>query len=244
MDVLGIDIGGSGIKGAMVDLETGELTSERYRIPTPKGGEPEAMADVVAQIIEHFNYKGKVGCGIPTIVKNGICKEHGNLSKKWKGLDAEKLLKDRTGLDFHIINDADAAASAIMHYGIGKGRKGFVLTITVGTGLGSGAYFNGQLIPNFELGQIPYKSYSKIELYAASSIKDKEDLSYKQWAKRFNKFLKYVNLIASPNLIIIGGGISKKWDKFEKYLDCDVEIIPAELQNHAGIIGAAAEVNN
>lgn len=244
MDVLGIDIGGSGIKGALVDLNTGELTSERYRIPTPRGREPEAMAEAVKQIVDHFNYNGKVGCGIPTIVKNGICKEHGNLSKKWLGINAEELLNKHTGLDFHIINDADAAASAIMHYGVGKGKQGLVITITVGTGLGSGAYYNGQLIPNFELGQIPYKEYSKIELYAASSAKEREELSYKKWARRFNKFLKYVNLIVSPDLIIIGGGISKRWDKFEEYLDCDTEIIPAGLQNHAGIIGAAAEVNN
>ena len=244
MDILGIDIGGSGIKGALVNLETGELTSERYRIPTPNGREPEAMAVVVKQIIAHFNYKGKVGCGIPTIVKKGICKEHGNLSKKWLGINAEELFKKHTGLDFHIINDADAAASAIMHYGVGKGKKGFVLTITVGTGLGSGAFFNGVLIPNFELGQIPYKDYSKIELYASSAAKERDELSYKKWAKRFNKFLKYVNLIVAPELIIIGGGISKRWDKYEEFIDCDTKIIPAGLQNHAGIIGAAAEVNN
>ncbi len=244
MDILGIDIGGSGIKGALVDLETGELTTERYRIPTPEGGEPEAVADVVAQIVEHFNYNGKVGCGIPTIVKDGICKEHGNLSPKWKGLNAEELFQKRTGLNFHIINDADAAASAIMHYGVGKDRNGLVVTITVGTGLGSGTYYNGKLIPNFELGQIPYKKYEKFEHYAASSIKAQENLSFKQWAKRFNKFLKFINLIVSPNLIILGGGISKYWSKFEKHLESEVEIIPAELQNHAGIIGAAAEVNS
>lgn len=244
MEVLGIDIGGSGIKGALVNLETGELTTERFRIATPPNREPEEMALVVAQIVKHFNYSGKVGCGIPTIVKNGVCLAHGNLSEKWVGVNAEALFKKHTNLDFHIINDADAAASAIMHYGVGKGKQGFVLTITIGTGLGSGAYFNGQLLQNFELGQIPYKKYDKIELYASSAAKEEAGLSYKKWAGRFNKFLKLVNLIVSPDLIILGGGISKYWDKFEKYLECEVPVIGAELQNHAGIIGAAAEVNN
>lgn len=244
MEVLGIDIGGSGIKGALVNLETGELTTERFRIPTPESREPEAMAEVVHQICKHFNYTGRVGCGIPTIVKHGVCMAHGNLSEKWLGVNAEELFKKHTGLDFHIINDADAAASAIMHYGIGKGKMGLVLTITIGTGLGSGAYFNGQLIPNFELGQIPFKKYPKIELYASSAAKEKSKLTYKRWAKRFNKFLALVNLLVSPDLIILGGGISKYWDKFNSYLECEVPVLGAELQNHAGIIGAAAEVNN
>ncbi|MEH6514831.1 polyphosphate--glucose phosphotransferase [Maribacter arcticus] len=239
MTLLGIDVGGSGIKGALVDSETGEMISERFRIPTPNPRTPDAMADVIAEIVAHFDYKGKVGCGFPTILKNGVCKATGNLDPSWLGVNVEALLEKKTGLDFTVINDADAAGYATMNYGIGKGEKGLVVMITIGTGLGSGAFLDGRLIPNFELGQIPYKKYSKIELWAAGSAKDKEKLSYKKWGKRFNTFLEYVELIISPDLIILGGGASKDFDQFKSQIKIDTKVIAAELQNHAGIIGAA-----
>ena len=239
MTLLGIDVGGSGIKGALVNSETGEMISERFRIPTPIPRTPEAMSDVIAQIVTHFDYKGKVGCGFPTIIKNGICKATGNLDKSWLGVNVEELLEKKTGLDFTVINDADAAGYATMNYGAGKGEKGFVVMITIGTGLGSGAFLDGRLIPNFELGQIPYKKYSKIEKWAAGSAKDREGLSYKKWGKRFNKFLEYVELIVSPDLIILGGGASKDFKEFKSKIKIETRVIPAELQNHAGIIGAA-----
>jgi len=239
MTLLGIDVGGSGIKGALVNSETGEMISERFRIPTPIPRTPEAMSDVIAQIVAHFDYKGKVGCGFPTIIKNGICKATGNLDKSWLGVNVEELLEKKTGLDFTVINDADAAGYATMNYGTGKGEKGFVVMITIGTGLGSGAFLDGRLIPNFELGQIPYKKYSKIEKWAAGSAKDREGLSYKKWGKRFNKFLEYVELIVSPDLIILGGGASKDFKEFQIKIKIETRVIPAELQNHAGIIGAA-----
>ncbi|QXP53971.1 ROK family protein [Cellulophaga sp. HaHa_2_95] len=239
MTLLGIDIGGSGIKGALVNTVTGELLTERFRIETPKSGKPEEIAEVFAKIVKHFKYQGPIGCGFPTIIKNGVCKAHGNLSKKWLGVNAEELFSDFTGLPVTVINDADAAGYATMNYGIGKGEKGLVLMITIGTGLGSGAFFNGELLPNFELGQIPYKKHAKFEHYAAASIKEKEKLSYKKWGKRFNKFLEYIELIVSPDLIIIGGGTSKDFDEFKEYITIDTRVIPAELQNYAGIIGAA-----
>jgi len=240
MAVLGIDIGGSGIKGALVDLETGKLLTERHRISTPKGRTPKDMAKVVQKLITHFDYKGKVGCGFPTVIKNGVCKSHGNLDKSWLNLNVETLLEDKTGLDFTVINDADAAGYAAMSYGIGKGKKGLVIMITIGTGLGSGVFFNGELIPNFELGQFPYKKHKKIELWAAASAKEREELSYKKWGKRFNKFLKYVDLITAPDLILLGGGTSKDFDQFKEYITIDTPVIPAVLKNQAGIIGAAA----
>jgi len=239
MTLLGIDVGGSGIKGALVNSETGEMISERFRIPTPIPRTPEAMTDVIAQIVEHFDYKGKVGCGFPTIIKNGVCKATGNLDKSWLGVNVEKLLEKKTGLDFTVINDADAAGYATMNYGTGKGEKGFVVMITIGTGLGSGAFLDGRLIPNFELGQIPYRKFDKIEKWAAGSAKDREKLSYKKWGKRFNTFLEYVELIVSPDLIILGGGASKDFDEFKSKIKIDTKVIPAKLQNHAGIIGAA-----
>ena len=239
MTLLGIDVGGSGIKGALVNSETGEMISERFRIVTPIPRTPDAMADVIAQIVTHFDYKGKVGCGFPTIIKNGVCKATGNLHKSWLGVNVEELLEKKTGLDFTVINDADAAGYATMNYGIGKGEKGFVVMITIGTGLGSGAFLDGRLIPNFELGQIPYKKYSKIEKWAAGSAKDREGLTYKKWGKRFNTFLEYVELIVSPDLIIIGGGASKDFEEFNSKINIETRVVAAELQNHAGIIGAA-----
>lgn len=240
MTLLGIDVGGSGIKGALINTETGEMLSERHRIPTPASRTPEAMADVISQIVDHFDYKGKVGCGFPTIIKKGVCKATGNLDASWLGVNVEELLEKKTGLDFTVINDADAAGYATMNYGIGQGKKGLVVMITIGTGLGSGAFFNGELIPNFELGQIPYKKYEKIELWAAGSAMDREDLTYKKWGKRFNTFLEYVELIISPDLIILGGGASKDFDQFKDRITIETEVIAAELQNQAGIVGAAA----
>ena len=239
MEILGIDVGGSGMKGALVNVETGEMLTKRHRIPTPVPRTPEAMAAVIKEIVEHFDYKGPVGCGFPTIIKNGVCKATGNLDKSWLGVDVDKLFEDTTGLSFKVINDADAAGLAVMNYGVGKNIKGFVVMITIGTGLGSGAFLNGKLIPNFELGQIPYKKYKKIEAWAAGSIKDREELSYKKWAKRFDKFLNIVDLVVSPDHIILGGGVSKDWEEYKDYLKVDCPVTPAGLQNHAGIIGAA-----
>jgi polyphosphate glucokinase len=239
MTLLGIDVGGSGIKGALVDSESGEMLTERFRIPTPKPRTPEAMSDVIAEIVKHFDYTGKVGCGFPTIIKKGVCKSPGNLDPSWLGVNVEELLEKKTGLDFTVINDADAAGYATMNYGVGRGKEGLVVMITIGTGLGSGAFYNGELIPNFELGQIPYKKYEKIELWAAGSAMEREELSYKKWGKRFNTFLEYVELIISPDLIILGGGASKDFKQFKKKIKIETPVIPAELQNHAGIIGAA-----
>ncbi len=239
MQVLGIDVGGSGIKGALVNMETGEKLTERYRIPTPESRNPQDMARVVAEIVAHFNYKGPVGCGFPTVIKQGVCKSHGNLHKSWNGINVEQLFGKATGLDFTVINDADAAGYAVMNYGSGKGETGFVIIITIGTGLGSGAFLNGKLLPNFELGQIPYKKYDKIEDWAASSAKEREELSYKKWGKRFNRFLEFVELIVAPDLIILGGGASKDFDEFKDRIRIETPVIAAQLQNDAGIIGAA-----
>lgn len=239
MEILGIDIGGSGIKGALVNAETGEMLTERFRIPTPKSRKPKDMAKVVAEIVNHFDYDGPVGCGFPSIVKNGVCKSPGNLDKSWVGVNIDELFTEYTGHEFTVLNDADAAGYASMNYGVGKGKNGLVVMITIGTGLGSGAFYNGVLIPNFELGQIPYKKYKKIEKWAAASAKEREDLSFKKWGKRFNKFLKFVELIVSPDLIIVGGGTSKKWEEFNHHIKIETEVVKAELMNHAGIIGAA-----
>ena len=239
MEILGIDIGGSGIKGAIVNIETGKFTAPKFRIPTPKSREPEEMAQTVKELVQHFQYDGIIGCGFPSIVKKGVCKDEGNLSKKWVGVNIEELFEMSTGKKFAVINDADAAGLAEIKYGAGKDEDGFTLMITVGTGLGSGAYCEGNLIPNFELGQLSYNEYEKIEDWAASSIKKKENLSFKEWAERFNVFLNHIYMILNPDLILVGGGISKDWQKFEKHLQVNTKLAPAKLRNKAGIMGAA-----
>ncbi|SDB56208.1 polyphosphate glucokinase [Flavobacteriaceae bacterium MAR_2010_188] len=240
MKILGIDIGGSGMKGALIDAVSGEMLTERFRIPTPESRHPGEMAKVFKEIVDHFNYEGPIGCGFPTMVKNGICMETGNLHKEWYHLNITALFSGICGQPVTVVNDADAAGYAAMNYGIGKGTKGFVIMITIGTGLGSGAFYNGELIPNFELGQIPYKKYKKIEDWAAASIKERDGLSFKKWGKRFNKFLSYVEILVSPDLIILGGGTSDDFDCFKKWIKIETPVLPAHLGNHAGIIGAAA----
>jgi len=239
MEILGIDIGGSGMKGAIINSVTGKLITERFRIPTPDSRKPDAMAKTFKDIVDHFNYNGPIGCGFPSIIKNGICKAHGNLHPDWVNVNAETLFSEACGQPVKVINDADAAGYAVMNYGIGNGRSGLVIIITIGTGLGSGVFFNGELIPNFELGQIPYKKYKKIEHWAAASIKERKNLSFKKWGKRFNIFLELVETLFCPDCIILGGGTSKDFEDFKKWITIETPVMPAELGNDAGIIGAA-----
>lgn len=242
MAILGIDVGGTGMKGALIDTANGELLSERFRLDTPKKRDPAGMAQCFQEIVQHFEYNGPVGAGFPTIIKNGVCGSQGNLHKSWKGLNVADVFSQKTGLEVTVVNDADAAGYATMHYGVGKGEMGLVIMITIGTGIGSGAFFNGQLIPNVELGQIPYKKYKRIEEWVSASAKERDQLSLEQWAERFNKFLKITDLLVAPDLIILGGGLSKEWDNYSHLIDSPVRIKPAALRNNAGIVGAAAAV--
>jgi polyphosphate glucokinase len=239
MKILGLDIGGSGIKGAPVDIETGQLTAERFRIPTPIPTKPESVAEAVQALVDHFNWTGPIGCGFPTVVNNGKSMTKSNIHKSWVGVQVDQLFSEKTGLPVTVINDADAAGLAEMTFGAGKGKMGLVVTVTIGTGLGTGVFYNGILIPNFELGRIYYKNGELIEYFAADSARKKENLTYKEWGKRFNKFLKHTVRIISPDLFILGGGASKKLEKFENEITVDVPVIVAENKNEAGIIGAA-----
>lgn len=239
MEVLGIDIGGTGIKGAIVNVETGELVSDRHRIPTPVGALPKDVAHEVAQMVKHFGWKGKVGCGFPTIISDGMAKSIGNIDKSWKGMRVDELFAKETGLDFFIANDADAAGLAEIKIGAGKDKMGVVILITIGTGLGSGLFVDGKLVPNVELGTVPYKDYKRFEYYASDSARKREELSYQDWGKRFKKFLKFTKRTFSPDLIILGGGASKKTHKFKEALEIGIPVVPAKYENNAGIIGAA-----
>lgn len=240
MKLLGIDIGGSGIKGAIVDGETGEMLTDRHKIATPPSRTPTEMAATVKELVDHFDYSGPVGCGFPTIIKNGVCTNPGNLNPSWVGINVRKLFEEATGLPFRVINDADAAGFASIKYGLGKDVPGLVVMITVGTGLGSGVFFNGELLPNFEMGQIPYKDYRKIEDYASNGAREREEMSFEKWGKRFNRFLKMVELLISPDLIIVGGGVSRKWEQYSDMITIGTPVKPSTLLNNAGIIGAAA----
>ncbi|WGK63661.1 polyphosphate--glucose phosphotransferase [Croceiramulus getboli] len=238
MEVLGIDVGGTGIKGAPVNLETEEYLAERYRIPTPRPAKPKAIAETVQQIVDHFDWKGPVGVGFPTVIVNGKAMQYSNLHPKWEGVQVDALFEKYLGLPVTVINDADAAGLAEMHYGVGQDKKGLVITLTLGTGIGSGLFYDGQLIPNVELGQLPYKK-GIIEEYASRAVMKKKGLSYAEWGERVNYFLHRITEFCSPDLFIIGGGASKHLDEFRHKLTTSVPILQAHTKNHAGIIGAA-----
>lgn len=239
MKSLGIDIGGTGIKAAIVDTKTGELLSERHRIATPKPATPNAIAKVVKEIITHFNWKKAVGCSFPTTIVNGKAIHSGNLSEKWLNVKVDKLFEKECNLPFYISNDADLAGVAEVSLGAGKKEKGVVIVITIGTGIGSGLFFNGKLIPNLEIGRMLHTDGKIIEFYTADSVRKKEDLTLQEWAIRFDSLLDYAKTVFTPSLIILGGGISKKYNKFQEYLKTDINVKVAEFKNNAGIIGAA-----
>lgn len=245
MQGLGIDIGGSGIKGGLVDVANGALIGDRHRIDTPQPSTPDAVAQVVAQIVRHFEWTGPVGCTFPAVVRRGVTLTAANVDKAWIGFDAQKHFSSVTGCQVQVINDADAAGIAEMTHGAGKGRMGTVIMLTFGTGIGSAVFLDGKLVPNTEFGHVPMPMRGIIgEHYCAARVRKEEDLSWDVWAKRVNHYLDLLDLLMSPDLFIIGGGVSKKYDKFLHLLKTRAEVIPAQLLNEAGIIGAAMAVRD
>lgn len=238
MQIMGIDIGGSGIKGAPVDLEQGDLAQARHRIATPQPSTPLAVAKIVAQIVDYFQYEGPIGCTFPAIVQHGVTLSAANVDDSWIGAHAEQLFTETVGQPVRVLNDADAAGIAEMAFGAGRGRQGVVMILTFGTGIGSAIFTEGVLLPNTEFGHVQIRGMDA-EHRAAARIRDEEDLSWKEWAARANEFLQYLELLFSPDLFIIGGGVSKKFNKFSKHLKVKAEMVPAELGNNAGIVGAA-----
>lgn len=240
--VLGIDIGGSGIKGAPVDLATGELAADRLRIATPTPSTPHNVAKVVGEIVAQFadtiGADGPIGVTIPAVVTHGQTRSAANIDKSWIDCEAEKVFEDELGRDILLVNDADAAGVAEVHYGAAKGHPGLVLLTTLGTGIGTAILYRGVLIPNSELGHIEVDGFDA-ESKAASSVKDKEELSYKQWAKRLQRYYETLEALLWPDLIVVGGGVSKDAEKFLPRLELKTEIVPAKLLNTAGIVGAA-----
>lgn len=237
-EILGIDIGGTGIKGAPVDVENGSLLAPRFRLLTPSPSKPKPMAETVAEIARHFAWTGPIGCGFPALVQAGVVRSAANIHKKWIGVDAQALFAEVTGSPVIVLNDADAAGLAEMTFGAGRGRNGVVMIITIGTGLGSALFLDGQLVPNTELGHIEIGGQDA-ELSASDAARQRDKLTWKRWAKRFNRYLNTLERLFSPDLFILGGGASKKHEKFIPLLSVRAEILPAQLLNEAGIIGAA-----
>lgn len=240
MNVFGVDIGGSGIKGAPVDLERGDLAEERHKVLTPHPATPDAVADGVAEVVRHFGWTGPVGITFPGVVTAGITRTAANVDKGWIDKDAARLLGDRIGgVPVTVLNDADAAGVAEMTFGAGRGRKGTVIMLTFGTGIGSALFVDGRLVPNTELGHLELHGHDA-EKRASTKAKEDADLSWSHWARRVQKYLAHVEMLFSPELFVIGGGVSRKAEKFLPLIeDIRAEIVPAELQNNAGIVGAA-----
>lgn len=238
MDVLGLDIGGTGIKGALVDVVKGELKSDKFRLLTPQPATPGAVTKTVVEVVDHFGWKGLVGCGFPAVILQGEVKIAANISKKWIGVNAVNQFSQATGCRFVIGNDADVAGVAEMRFGAGCGQRGVVLIVTLGTGIGSSLFIDGTLVPNTEFGHIELKGMNA-EKWAAYIVREREELSWSKWGKRVEDYLKRMQFFLWPELIIVGGGASKKQDKFLPLLKVDTRVVPAQLRNEAGIVGAA-----
>jgi polyphosphate glucokinase len=238
MEILGVDIGGSGIKGAPVDTENGAIMAPRYRIATPRPAKPRPVAEAVAEIARHFEWRGPIGCGFPAVVRNGMTLTAANVHKNWIGKEAAALITEITGCPTCVINDADAAGLAEMTFGAGKGRRGVVLVVTIGTGLGTALFTDGQLLPNTEFGHLQIDG-GDAELRASDAARKREGLSWKKWTKRLDRYLRTMEALVWPDLIILGGGVIKKHEEFIPHLTVQAEVLPAQMLNEAGIVGAA-----
>ena len=238
MSILGIDIGGSGIKGAPVDLDSGRLLAERLRVPTPEPSSPDAVAEVVAGIAREFDWRGPVGCAFPAVVKQGVTLTAANVHGDWVGCDAAGLFARHLDGPVTLVNDADAAGLAEMHYGAGRDARGTVIVLTLGTGIGSAIFTGGELLPNTEFGHMEIRG-KEAEHRAADRVRKAEDLGWDKWAARVSEVLQRMEALFWPDLFILGGGVSKKHGKFMPALECATPVVPAALKNDAGIVGAA-----
>jgi len=241
MQILGIDIGGSGIKGRLVDVQSGDLIGERHRIATPQPSTPAAVAVVVDELVRHFNYSGPIGVTFPAIVQRGVTKTAANVDKSWIGAPAHKIFSEATGQPVHVINDADAAGIAEMTFGAGRElQSGIVIMLTFGTGIGSAIFHDRKLLPNTEFGHVPMPMKGLIaEHYCSDRTRQEQELKWGAWGTRVDHYLSLMELLFSPDVFIIGGGVSKKFDKFAPKLRRTADVVVAQLLNEAGIVGAA-----
>ncbi len=236
----GVDIGGTGIKGAVVDTSTGQLVTERQRIPTPHPATPHSVAEVVAQLVSDAGWTGDVGATFPAVIKNGVALSAANVDPSWIGTDADKVFTEALGGDGEVtvLNDADAAGLAEDRFGAAKDVDGLVIMLTFGTGIGSALLMNGVLVPNTELGHLELDGHDA-ERRAAASVRDEHGMSYKKWAQRVNHYMQHVERLFTPDLFVVGGGVSKNSEKWVPLLELKTKVVPAQLLNEAGIVGAA-----
>lgn len=237
---IGIDFGGTGTKAAPVDVGLGELAAKRKRIDTPNPSTPAAMGEVMAELVAHFpDSTGPVGVTVPAVVRRGVVSSAANIDKSWIGVDADAVLTERLGRPVHVVNDADAAGYAELQYGAAKGHAGLVIVTTLGTGIGSALLWDGVLVPNTELGHLEIDGHDA-ETRAAASAYEREELSWRKWAKRLTTYYQTLEKLFSPDLFVVGGGVSKNADEFLPLIEIETEIVPAQLRNNGGIVGAAA----
>ncbi len=242
--MLGIDIGGTGIKGAIVDTKKGILISERTKYPTPKNATPKNVIATAMKIVKDLEWEGKpIGAGCPAVVRQGITKSATNIHKSWIDFPVEETFSAMAGAPVSLINDADAAGLAELSFGEAKGVDGVCLLITLGTGIGSATFIDGVLVPNTELGMLKMRD-GIAEDYATNRVREQLDLNWKEWGTNLNEYLNHLEVLFSPNKIVISGGVCKKFQKYSKYLETDAEVVPAKLLNNAGIIGAAMGMQN
>jgi polyphosphate glucokinase len=238
VDAFGIDIGGSGVKGAPVDLDTGEFAAERHRIPTPLPATPDAVAAVVAEVVGHFGWSGDIGCTFPAVIQRGVARTAANVDPAWIGTDVEAVIGAATGRSVHAVNDADAAGVAEARFGAARGRSGVVVMTTLGTGIGTALLVDGVLVPNTELGHLVVDN-AEAEEQASDAAREREDLDWPQWAARLERYYRELERLLWPDLFVIGGGVSKKSERFLPHIDIRTPIVAAQLRNSAGIVGAA-----
>jgi len=239
MMILGVDIGGSGIKAALVDEPSGELIGERIRMATPEQAKPEDVADVVAEIVKRFDVSGDVGCGFPAVIRHGVAWTAGNIHESWIGTDVDALFSGKTGLRFHTVNDADAAGLAEMKFGVGREHPGkVIMMVTLGTGIGTALFVDGQLVPNLEFGHLKIRG-KDAEWRASDAARKRKELSWKGWSKRLTEYFTELENLFWPDLFVIGGGVSKEADKFLPLIEIRTPMVAARLLNQAGIVGAA-----
>ncbi|HYN28571.1 MAG TPA: ROK family protein [Dermatophilaceae bacterium] len=240
---LGIDVGGSGIKGAPVDLERGAFAADRFRVETPEHATPEAVCGVIAEVVAHFDDvrdDSPVGVTVPGVVMHGVVRTAANIDRSWIDCDVERLLEDRLQHDVVVVNDADAAGYGELRYGAAGGRDGLVIVTTLGTGIGSAVIHDGVLVPNSEYGHLELDGHGDAEDWAANSVRERDGLSWEEWAARLTGYFRALEDLTWPDLFVVGGGVSKKADRFLPLLDIRTPIVAARLENGAGIIGAAA----
>lgn len=238
--ILGVDIGGTGIKGGLIDIQKGEMVSERFRLKTPQPSTPEAVAATFKELVLNFNWTGPIGVGFPAVVSHGVALSAANIDKSWINTDVKHLLSEASNCPVHVLNDADAAGVAAIRYGAGKGEKGVVLMLTIGTGIGSALFIDGRLVPNTEFGHLYLKNHTKvIEKSVSKAARTEEGLSWQKWGTRFNIYLQHLERLLSPDLIILGGGGSKQFEEYKDELKVGFRVKPAGFLNKAGAVGAA-----